>query len=1257
MNPAAVALARVASLAARVEPELLRSLRVELFPGFDSAAEADVWWSNIVDVRSPTGIRLSEQALADLRSSLADDPTQAAAARAVIERVHVDAPDVVKLEESLVYQTIGPKDMARVDRELGRALGTMLEEPGRRDELAAWAVGALSRLPIAVRELPSFWSVLFVANAQQRGSVSISGSPPAGALTQARQLMPSVVAGAGLVELEAVRRGDTLWIRRVREVVSESESSALAILVPRVEPLIVEVSATGVALAAVARDGWTSISVGGATLRLRAMDGREYELVEVAVPAVAAETDEDWGALCRVFHDDREVAVGYSVASDIVATVGDLGPPGATLRISVDPGPDGAPRVVDAEILTPGAMDQVGLLWIGPQVATWTPFALASTDSSHSRAFRALLPDHSVVSGRFRSSSDPLGTLAFDAQPPPLVRGAPIVEGHAVLAHVTGVSTIGTGFHCRASLVQTALDGVAGLVRAFRLAEAFGSLTNESSVASLRESLRAPPAPLEGDVRRLWSSARPHRRWVALALIAVHRIQPCQDIVSLALKRSSRGSVEHAEAERADAALHENEASHSASATNRDEPPRPPSHSISNGFAWVLLSDLRASSKGEEPPFVEIQDDLQRVEVQSGPIDALLVAGDLTQDGTNADLKTAQKWLTQLVGSSSREVPFVLAVPGNCDCNRASVRQNAKRFAPYARNWHVDARLRDAFFEDQDDPFRRFVEEAFAVFRETFDPLSVREAVYTAGLLPGDFVMSLRRGSIRVGVVGLNSAFLAATGEDEAPMALDPRQLVRLCGPDPGAWAREHDMTILVTHHSPRQLHPNSRLLLETQIAPAGRFDLHVFGQEADKTRNDRSLDDSRQYEWQAASITPRADKANKVVRDVGYAVGKFEVITRARRLSLWPRRGERKGFGPDVGVGLDDSGAIARDLPAVRIEAPPFDRLGSIYVERAADATALSALRSRRSCTVTAPCGSGKTAFLARLRDRLAKDSVRVVFVSALGARADSSRELAASIHAQLGLSPEDSIRPKRVTDLVRWLGRVLRTRPVGQVVLLLDDAHDLGSVGATNLLDGLSGGELSERLVFCLTSGTPLRGGSPELLSLPDFSRAELEGYRPALEHIGLRPDALLDAVFDWTSGEPWCTTALTRGLDQVTDATPASLIDRQARSLISTAKDPLHVGRLSRGSLEVYRSLLGPAFAGTRRRLRTTSTELVRVGLARSTPDGELHVRSRVDAEIYDEAWVERRLASPADEEDVDAGDDSDATYDDGDDEQEE
>lgn len=173
--PGAVRLAELASLAAQIEPELLRALRVELLPGVEAGAEADLWFSPLAQSSTPDRVWLRPDVLAALRAALLkpDHPIGLAAAWRVQRRVHRTASAAIRLEEQLtclaqIAEQQTPPRQARtiqaIDRLLQRVVVEMSqsEEQGRR--LARWATSVLPRLPVAVQRADSFTLVRIAAS-------------------------------------------------------------------------------------------------------------------------------------------------------------------------------------------------------------------------------------------------------------------------------------------------------------------------------------------------------------------------------------------------------------------------------------------------------------------------------------------------------------------------------------------------------------------------------------------------------------------------------------------------------------------------------------------------------------------------------------------------------------------------------------------------------------------------------------------------------------------------------------------------------------------------------------------------------------------------------------------------------------------------------------------------------------------------------------------------------------------------------------
>ena len=154
-NEQAVELAEAVSCAVRVEPFLLRRMRLEVLIGIDSGAEADVWLSDLVQTRSPEGVVFYPEVADFLRRSMFKrKPQQFRLAWSLIRASHAYLPQAIQLEEEIAYLSPDPSAgaMWEIDDLLKRAAKTLVTGVGR-EGLANWAARALPHLPERVRNL------------------------------------------------------------------------------------------------------------------------------------------------------------------------------------------------------------------------------------------------------------------------------------------------------------------------------------------------------------------------------------------------------------------------------------------------------------------------------------------------------------------------------------------------------------------------------------------------------------------------------------------------------------------------------------------------------------------------------------------------------------------------------------------------------------------------------------------------------------------------------------------------------------------------------------------------------------------------------------------------------------------------------------------------------------------------------------------------------------------------------------------------
>ncbi|MFB6889770.1 tetratricopeptide repeat protein [Kitasatospora sp. NPDC056327] len=163
MSQPVLELAMALSTATRIEPALLRTMRLTVRPTFDVGVESDLWFGPWAARVGSEYMAFRPAFLAPLRDGLSraladadrDDPLRQC--RTVIETAHRSITPVLGLEEKVTWVAVlaeaGLTDDAGgdIDDLLGDALLAAQQQPGRRPGMLRWLRGAWNRLPRAVR--------------------------------------------------------------------------------------------------------------------------------------------------------------------------------------------------------------------------------------------------------------------------------------------------------------------------------------------------------------------------------------------------------------------------------------------------------------------------------------------------------------------------------------------------------------------------------------------------------------------------------------------------------------------------------------------------------------------------------------------------------------------------------------------------------------------------------------------------------------------------------------------------------------------------------------------------------------------------------------------------------------------------------------------------------------------------------------------------------------------------------------------------
>jgi hypothetical protein len=284
-DPHTVRLARLASLAVRVEPFLLRRLRQELLPDVDVGVEADLWFSSLVESRGVDAVVLDANVVALLRDDLATDRTLLRSVVDITREMHHHIAPSLQLEETLTALALcnDHDSVAAINHALRPALRTIRAGGSRASEVARWAMRALPRAHPTVRPTENALALLLAASAVLGGRRLIRE------IDETR--MPLRNIGWALPQ-EALSKRVSLGVELVDRGVrfSGTASGRPTIELPRTDPLLVELSWSrngeqfGLLVEAKA-DRTVDIEQEVTLLTLRTLAGDEYELARVETAA------------------------------------------------------------------------------------------------------------------------------------------------------------------------------------------------------------------------------------------------------------------------------------------------------------------------------------------------------------------------------------------------------------------------------------------------------------------------------------------------------------------------------------------------------------------------------------------------------------------------------------------------------------------------------------------------------------------------------------------------------------------------------------------------------------------------------------------------------------------------------------------------------------------------------------------------------------------------------------------------------------
>lgn len=283
-QPGDVQLAVALSIATRIEPELVRAVRLRVLPHLDVGAESDFWFSDWVGVRNPHVVALRPALLPMLHAELTQwwlsnaqwHPIRGLSE--VVEKLHVDLSPALIQEEEATRRAILDRDPVGAALLLQKPLHSLRAES--RDGIANWVAGAVHRLPKDVLDSQIGWHLRHEAR-RKREDIDLPEVPET--LTPDEHAWAA--AQAGLASFPLSLHGGLLIIGGAPD-----RPGTAALPIPITTPMWIEILAPGQPQGR--RHGFRmgqELRVPGVPqgTRLRTADGALYDLFSVAADGVA----------------------------------------------------------------------------------------------------------------------------------------------------------------------------------------------------------------------------------------------------------------------------------------------------------------------------------------------------------------------------------------------------------------------------------------------------------------------------------------------------------------------------------------------------------------------------------------------------------------------------------------------------------------------------------------------------------------------------------------------------------------------------------------------------------------------------------------------------------------------------------------------------------------------------------------------------------------------------------------------------------
>lgn len=347
-------------------------------------------------------------------------------------------------------------------------------------------------------------------------------------------------------------------------------------------------------------------------------------------------------------------------------------------------------------------------------------------------------------------------------------------------------------------------------------------------------------------------------------------------------------------------------------------------------FNILHITDAHFGQSGMDGKWPTVQaalfDDIEYLLRQTGALDLIVFTGDIANRADANEYAEATRFLEALgefiLEMGSDRFPRFAAVPGNHDVQRGSLGRLVK--PALWENW--DNYAENLFFGDPDDEVRIQSIASFKNYKDWTDaknsPFSFAN-IESVGVLPGDYAANVEIDGVKLGILGLNSAFRHFS-DAAAPdtLTVAPLQVQAAAGGDLQAWSSTLDFGLVLSHH-PFTWLKNRPDATDAVFGGHHRIKLHLCGHLHEEHYTANALGSAGAHlVHQGPSLFGLENYGAKSdgQREHGYAVVTVETGSNPG-IVVWPRRAERTragswSVGADSKFGLPKGKEFSNKVP-----------------------------------------------------------------------------------------------------------------------------------------------------------------------------------------------------------------------------------------------------------------------------------------------------------------------------------------------------